>query len=402
MSAGGVSGSSPIPTCSPSVPSTILIEGAHHRPLPLQNVSSQPGRQQRRIGCLLAPTRCTQETKWNDHLVEAIGADRGEGRHELILKHLGAALGPTDITTARDHIPGTSGIGRAVNFSTHWVVSCPMSPKPFTDQVLRRVRDVHGIAHSRDLARTLLSHSQRLLNSLLGIVTTCDHFHCLPHQQFCPNLRPADWRRRNHQVMAVREGTRDLHPSRQHPPTRPSRHPLGPRDRPRWRCLDPARRDMLIISPAKVTKHSTRDCGRQTHDRPLPAGHRPRTPNRYHDHIISARRNYALGKQRDFPSKSVRQLQRLSHAPLIDVAPIKPTLATNPRWSMPGPSHHTKSMKGCPMKALMPYFHRRFTRCWSRLSSMSTKWVTEYVQDMPTNFWAPNWQRVTDLLEAPR
>ena len=46
----------------------------------------------------------TQETKWNDHLVEAIGADRGEDDTSFILKHLGAALGPTDITTARDHI----------------------------------------------------------------------------------------------------------------------------------------------------------------------------------------------------------------------------------------------------------------------------------------------------------
>ena len=60
----------------------------------------------------------------------------------------------------------------------------PDVAKALTDQVLRRVRDVHGIAHSRDLARTLLSHSQRLLNSLLGIVTTSTTFTTYPHQQF--------------------------------------------------------------------------------------------------------------------------------------------------------------------------------------------------------------------------
>ena len=64
----------------------------------------------------------------------------------------------------------------------------PDVAKALTDQVLRRVRDVHGIAHSRELARTLLSHSQRLLNSLLGIVTTSTTFTTYPHQQFLPNI----------------------------------------------------------------------------------------------------------------------------------------------------------------------------------------------------------------------
>ena len=59
----------------------------------------------------------------------------------------------------------------------------PDVAKALTDQVLRRVRDVHGIAHSRDLARTLLSHSQRLLNSLLGIVTTSTTPAIFPHRR---------------------------------------------------------------------------------------------------------------------------------------------------------------------------------------------------------------------------
>ena len=87
----------------PSVPSYILIEGALidlFRYKMSQAMNANNGES----AAFWRNEMRTQETKWNDHLVEAIGADRGEDDTSFILKHLGAALGPTDITTARDHI----------------------------------------------------------------------------------------------------------------------------------------------------------------------------------------------------------------------------------------------------------------------------------------------------------
>lgn len=87
----------------PSVPSYILIEGALidlFRYKMSQSMNANNGE----AAAFWRNEMRTQETKWKDHLVEAIGADRGEDDTTFILKHLGGALGPTDITTARDHI----------------------------------------------------------------------------------------------------------------------------------------------------------------------------------------------------------------------------------------------------------------------------------------------------------
>jgi hypothetical protein len=46
----------------------------------------------------------TQETKWNQFIVEMISADRGEDDASFILKHIGAQVEPRDIVTARDHV----------------------------------------------------------------------------------------------------------------------------------------------------------------------------------------------------------------------------------------------------------------------------------------------------------
>ena len=87
----------------PSVPAYILIEGALidlFRYKMSQAMNANNGES----AAFWRNEMRTQETKWKDHLVEAIGADRGEDDTSFILKHLGEALGPTDITTARDHI----------------------------------------------------------------------------------------------------------------------------------------------------------------------------------------------------------------------------------------------------------------------------------------------------------
>lgn len=87
----------------PSVPSYILIEGGLidlFRYKMSQAINANNGE----AAAFWRNEMRTQETKWKDHLVEAIGADRGEDDTSFILKHLGAAIGPTDLTTARDHI----------------------------------------------------------------------------------------------------------------------------------------------------------------------------------------------------------------------------------------------------------------------------------------------------------
>ena len=86
----------------------------------------------------------------------------------------------------------------------------PDVAKTLTDQVLRRVRDVHGLAHSRAFVRTLLSHSQRLLNSLLGIVTTSTTFTTYAHQQFYQLSGLLTGTDAITKVMAVKDGPRDL------------------------------------------------------------------------------------------------------------------------------------------------------------------------------------------------
>lgn len=87
----------------PSVPSYILIEGALID-LFRYKMSQAANANNGESAAFWRNEMRTQETKWKDHLVEAIGADRGEDDTTFILKHLGASFGPTDITTARDHI----------------------------------------------------------------------------------------------------------------------------------------------------------------------------------------------------------------------------------------------------------------------------------------------------------
>ena len=122
-----------------------------------------------------------------------------------------------------------------------------MSPKPLTDQVLRRVRDAWDL-HSRDLACTPSSRTpQRLLNSLFGIVTTSTTFTTYPTSSSTVSGL-LDWRRRITQSdgrpVRVRE-TSPISPTSANSPisldTRWVRA-IGPRSMP-----GPARRDMLII-----------------------------------------------------------------------------------------------------------------------------------------------------------
>ena len=60
----------------------------------------------------------------------------------------------------------------------------PDAAKNLTDELLRRVRDVHGLAHTREFARTVLSQSQQVLNTLLAIKLTATTLTTYPFQQF--------------------------------------------------------------------------------------------------------------------------------------------------------------------------------------------------------------------------
>ena len=205
----------------------------------------------------------------------------------------------------------------------------PDVAKTLTDQVLRRVRDVHGLAHSRALVRTLLSHSQRLLNSLLGIVTTSTSFTTYAHQQFYQIsglLTSADAITK---VMAVKDGSRDLTHlvnirQLNHLDMRWVRA-LGPRF-DAWTQLG---RDMLIIYPAKTLNSTVTIVGAKLTTELTGEDTALELPNEYHDHIISLTEIMLLAKQRDL-TQAVRQLQRLSHALKTDTLPLKLHVGDNP------------------------------------------------------------------------
>ena len=205
----------------------------------------------------------------------------------------------------------------------------PDVAKTLTDQVLRRVRDVHGLAHSRDLARTILSHSQRLINSLLGIVTTSTTFTTYPHQQFYQISGLLTGSDAITKVMAVRESSRDLtHLTNirqlHHLDTRWVRA-IGPRF-DAWTQLG---RDMLIIYPAKVTSSTVTIVGAKLTTTLTGEDTALEMPNEYHDHIVSLAEVMLLAKQRDL-TQAVRQLQRLSHALKTDTVPLKLHVGDHP------------------------------------------------------------------------
>jgi len=205
----------------------------------------------------------------------------------------------------------------------------PDVAKTLTDQVLRRVRDVHGLAHSRALVRTLLSHSQRLLNSLLGIVTTSTSFTTYPHQQFYQISGLLTGSDAITKVMAVKEDSRDLTHlinirQLHHLDTRWVRA-IGPRF-DAWTQLG---RDMLIIYPAKTVGSTVTIVGAKLTTALTGEDTALEMPNEYHDHIVSLAEIMLLAKQRDL-TQAVRQLQRLSHALKTDTIPPKLHVGDHP------------------------------------------------------------------------
>jgi hypothetical protein len=197
-----------------------------------------------------------------------------------------------------------------------------VTAKELTDEVLRRVRDVHGLAHSRAFARTLLSKSQQVLNTLLAVVTTSTTFTTQPHQQLYSisgSLTGTDTVSR---VLAVREGGRDLSHLKDY---RQLSHlnlrwlrAIGTRFEA-WTHIG---RDLLVIYPAKTSTSSVEIIGSKLTTALTGEATELEVPSEYHDHIVTLAEIMLLAKQRDL-EQAMRQLKLLSEKLPIDTMAIK-------------------------------------------------------------------------------
>ena len=189
----------------------------------------------------------------------------------------------------------------------------PETAKQLTDQLLRRVRDVSSTAHSRELAREILSKSQQILNTFLGLVTVTPTLTTQPYQQFYTInglLTGADALTK---LVAIREGARDLAPL---PNWRHLSHlslrwhrQLSERHEA-WTQMG---RDLLIIYPAKNYTSSVTIIGTKLTTDLTAETTELEFPNEYHDHIITLAEVLLLAKQRDL-GQAFRQLSRLIDA----------------------------------------------------------------------------------------
>ena len=198
----------------------------------------------------------------------------------------------------------------------------PDVAKNLTDELLRRVRDVHGLAHTREFARTVLSKSQQVLNTLLAIKLTATSLTTYPLQQFYTISGLLTGTDAITRVIAVRDGARDLVPLANF-------RQLAHLDRrwvrklgPRFEAWTQIGRDMLVIYPAKQlggtvtvrgTKLTTELTGEATE---------LELPNEFHDYIITLAEVILLAKQRDL-GQATMQLKRLAEALPSDTNAVK-------------------------------------------------------------------------------
>lgn len=198
----------------------------------------------------------------------------------------------------------------------------PATAKELTDEVLRRVRDVHGLAHSRAFARTLLSKSQQLVNTLLALVTTSTTFTTQPHQQLYSISGSLTGTDAISRVLAVREGGRDLSQLQDY---RQLSHlnlrwlrAVGTRFEA-WTHIG---RDLLVIYPAKIQTSSVEVVGSKLTTELTGEATELELPNEYHDHLVTLTEIMLLAKQRDL-EQAMRQLKYLSQKLPIDTSAIK-------------------------------------------------------------------------------
>ena len=188
-----------------------------------------------------------------------------------------------------------------------------------TDTLLRRVRDQQGLAHSRDFARSCLSHAQRILNCAIGVVTESLTLATSPTMMVysTSGFVPAAAR-----VLTVREDGRDLAPL-----TNPVQlahlsltwfRDIGPR----FEAWCPVGRDLFVVYPAKRSA-STMEVKYAKLTNVL-AGEADSTemPEEYSDYIISLAECFLLLKQRDLAAAQVA-LKRVIADMQADMLPTR-------------------------------------------------------------------------------
>jgi len=198
----------------------------------------------------------------------------------------------------------------------------PDVAKNLTDELLRRVRDINGLAHSRELARTVLSQSQQVLNTLLAIKLTSTTLTTYPLQQFYTIAGLLTGDDAITRVMAVRDGARDL-------VKLTNFRQLAHLDRrwvrkvgPRFEAWTHIGRDMLVIYPAKQLSSTVLVKGTKLTTALTGEATELELPNEFHDYIITLAEVILLAKQRDL-GQATLQLKRLADALPSDTAALK-------------------------------------------------------------------------------
>lgn len=192
-----------------------------------------------------------------------------------------------------------------------------------TDTLLRRVRDTAGLAHSRDFARTCLSHAQRILNTAIGVVVESTTLATTPTMQVYPTTGFVPLAAR---PIAVLEGNRDLQKLSNHVQLAHVSLTWFRDVGSRFEAWCPVGRDLIVIYPAKsvvssvVVKYAKLTTALTGEADPL------EVPEEYTDYILSLAEVFLLMKQRDLKAASTA-LKRLVEEMKHDMLPVRLHLA---------------------------------------------------------------------------
>jgi hypothetical protein len=166
-----------------------------------------------------------------------------------------------------------------------------------TDVLLRRVRDPLGFAHTREFARTCLSHAQIVLNAAIGVVVSNTTLTTNPSQMVysVSGFLPLAAR-----VIAVRENGRDLAKLKSHLDLAHLSLFWFREVASRFEAWCPVGRDLIVIYPAKPSVSSVEV--RYAVVTATLAGEADalEMPEEYTDYILSLAECFLLLKQRDF------------------------------------------------------------------------------------------------------
>lgn len=188
-----------------------------------------------------------------------------------------------------------------------------------TDEVLRRVRDPLGLAHTRDFARTCLSHAQRIINTALGVVVTTETFATTPLQMVYP---VSGYWPNAARVIAVMEQGRDLAKLTNHVQ-------LAHLDLNWFRAIGtrfeawcPVGRDMIVIYPAKTQASTVQVKYIKLTTALTGEADVLEIPDTYNDSVLTLAECFLLAKQRDL-NAAMTALKRLTDELKDDMLPVR-------------------------------------------------------------------------------